>query len=81
MTQVVVTLNKELDKVVGIIKSMYGFSSKNKAIQFIIRREAEELLEKELRPEFVQRILRLERTGRFKKYASLDELRDEVEYA
>ena len=46
MSQVTVTLERNADKVVGIIKSAYGFSSKDKAIQFIIMETGEEIIER-----------------------------------
>ena len=81
MAQVTVTLSKELDKVVGIVKSIYGLSSKNEAIQFIIEKEGENILEKELRPEFVRKMLNLKKTGKFRRYSSVAELKDEIEHA
>ena len=81
MSQVTVTLNKKMDKVVGIIKSIYGFSSKDKAIQFIIKEKAADILEKELRPEFVTKILDLEKKGKFKRYESIRQLEEEVKNA
>ncbi|MCD4740628.1 DUF2683 family protein [archaeon] len=81
MAQVTVTLDEDEDRVVGIIKSIYGFSSKNKAIQFIIKEKGEEIFEKELRPEFVQKILKLEKSGKFEEYASMKKLRAGIEHA
>ncbi|MBS3060259.1 MAG: DUF2683 family protein [DPANN group archaeon] len=81
MSQVTVTLERNADKVVGIIKSAYGFSSKDKAIQFIIMETGEEIIERELRPEFVKKILNLEKKGKFNKYRSVNSLRDEIETA
>ena len=79
MSQVTVTLDKELDKVVGIIKSAYGISSKDKAIQFIIRDKADEILERELKPEFIAEMRHLEKTAKFKEYKSMDDFWDEIE--
>ena len=81
MTQVTVTLDEEEEKVVGVVKSIYGFSSKDKAIQFIIKEKGEEILEKELRPEFIQKMLQLEKKGKFEKPASLKKLREGIENA
>ena len=79
MTQVTVTLDKELDKVVGIIKSAYGISSKDKAIQYIIRDKADEMLERELKPEFIEEMKNLQQTAKFKSYKSMDEFWEEIE--
>ena len=36
MAAITVTLDKNQDRIIGIIKSMYGFSSKDKAIKAVI---------------------------------------------
>ncbi|MCK4973253.1 MAG: DUF2683 family protein, partial [Candidatus Heimdallarchaeota archaeon] len=41
----------------------------------------EEILEPELRPEYVEKIKKIQKHGKFKKYASVKELRDEIEHA
>lgn len=73
-------LSRELDRLVGVIKSLYGLSSKDKAVQFIIREQAEEILERELRPEFAQRILSMQKHGRFRAYKSVKQLRAAIEH-
>jgi len=81
MSQVTVNLNPDLDKVVGIIKCAYGLSSKDKAIQVIIEEKAGDILKRELQPEFVKKMLGLKKKSKFKKYASIKDLRDDVEHA
>jgi len=81
MSQVTVKLSDELDKVVGVVKSLGGFRSKDEAIQYIIREKGEEILERELRPEFVKKVLQLEKVGKFTKYRSVKQLREEIESA
>jgi len=41
----------------------------------------EEILEPELRPEYVEKIKDIQDHGKFKKYTSVKELRDEIENA
>ncbi|MCK4328012.1 MAG: DUF2683 family protein [Candidatus Diapherotrites archaeon] len=81
MTQVTVTLSKDLDRVVGVVKSVYSLPSKDKAIQLIIDEMGHEIMEKELRPEFVKKLRGIEKTGKFKEYASVKKLMDEIEHA
>ena len=81
MSQVTVSLNKELDKIVGIVKSIEGLSSKDKAIQFILKEKGEDILVRELRPEFVKKILNLEKKGKFKEYKSVKSLKEEIKNA
>ncbi len=81
MSMVMVHLNTELEKIVGIVKSVYGFSSKDKAIQFILEKEGEGILEGELRPEFVKEILGIEKGGKFREFKTIKELRARIEHA
>ena len=78
MSQVNVSLNKEADKVVGIVKSLYGLSSKDKAIQFIIKREGRQLLKEELRPEYLSKLKKLEKDKAI-DYASFEEFVNDIE--
>ena len=81
MVQVTVELPRDLDKIVGVVKSIYGFSSKDKAIQFIIKEMGEEIFERELNPKFVRNIKKMMKGGKYSKYKSISELRKEIENA
>lgn len=81
MTQAIITLGDTQDRVLNIIKGKYGFKNKSDAVNFVIGRFEEELLEPELRPEYAQKLKFLEQKGKFDKYKSLAALRDEIEHA
>ena len=46
------------------------------AIQFIIRDKAGDILQRELRPEFIKEMRNLEKTAKFKTYKSMDDFWD-----
>jgi hypothetical protein len=82
MSQVTVPLDEDLDRVVGIVKSLYGVSSKSKAIQLIISEKGNEMMEREFKPSFVKEMKRLGKTAKFKKfYSSVGEMRRDLERA
>ena len=81
MSQVTVTLDKDMDRIVGIVKSLYGFSSKSKAIEAIISEKGEEMLEGELKPEFIEKVRAAEKRNKFKTYHSIEEFRKAIEHA
>ena len=56
MPQAVVTLEEHENRVVNIIKGKYGLKNKSEAITFIIQQFEEELMEPELRPEFIEKM-------------------------
>lgn len=78
MSMVIVHLTPELERIVGVIKGMYGISSKDKAIQLLIERQGEDIFEGELRPEFIKEMRKIEK-GKFKKYKNIDEFFAEIE--
>jgi len=80
MVQALVTLNEREDRVLNIVKGKFGLKNKSEAINLVIERFEEELLEPELRPEFVEELKRIDK-GRFHKFSSIEELRREIEDA
>ena len=81
MSQVTVSLDEDLDRVVGVVKSLYGVSSKSKAIQLIIGEKGSEMMEREFKPSFIREMKRMEKTAKFKHYKSFDEMRKDLERA
>ncbi len=81
MVQAIVTLGDEEDRVLTIVRGKFGIKNKSDAVNFVIKQYAEEMLEPQLRPEFVEKIQRIEKKGRFKEYHSLSDFRKEIEHA
>ncbi|MEK6916261.1 MAG: DUF2683 family protein [Nanoarchaeota archaeon] len=81
MVQAVVNLGEHQDRLLNIIKGKFGLKNKSDAMNFVINKYEEELLEPELRPEYVEKIKNLEKKGKFSSYTSLSALRDEIENA
>lgn len=59
----------------------FGLKTKSEAINFVIHQYEDELLEPQLRPEYVAKIRNIEKRGKFHHYKSLTALRKEVEHA
>ncbi len=49
------------NRVLNIVKGQHGFTTKEQAVTMIIRLYGEEMLEPELRPEFINEIRRIEK--------------------
>ncbi len=81
MVQAIINLGEKEDRVLNIVKGKFGFKNKSEAVNFVIERFEEELLEPELRPEFVKKIRKIEKEGKFKTYKSIDALRKDIENA
>ncbi|MDI6859225.1 MAG: DUF2683 family protein [Methanocellales archaeon] len=56
MVQAIVNLNEHENRVLNIVKGKFGLKNKSEAINLIIKKYEEELLEPELRPEYIEKI-------------------------
>jgi hypothetical protein len=52
MVQAIINLGEREDRILTIIKGKYGIKNKSDAVNFVISKFEEELLEPELRPEY-----------------------------
>lgn len=78
MVQAIVNLGENEDRVLTIVKGKFGLKNKSDAVNLIIDKFEEELLEPELRPEYKEELLKVDK-GKFKRFASIDDLRKEIE--
>ncbi len=81
MVQAIVNIGEYEDRILTIVKGKFGFKNKSEAINFVIDKYEEDLLEPELKPEFVKEIKNLEKKGKFKTYKSLSALKADIENA
>ncbi len=78
MVQAIVSLGKHEDMVLNIVKAKYGFKNKSEAVNLIIGKFEEQCLEPELRPEYKEELLKIDK-GKFKRFSSVEALRKEIE--
>ena len=78
MVQAIVNLGEHEDRLLTIIRGKFGLKNKSEAVNFVIDKYGEELLEPELRPEYKEELLRIDK-GKFKRFASIDDLRKVIE--
>lgn len=78
MTQAIVNLGEYEDRVLTIIKGKYGLKNKSDAVNFVINKFEEELLEPELKPEYVKKIRKIEKEKAI-PFKSIKELRALIE--
>lgn len=81
MVQAIVNLGEHEDRVLTIVRGKFGLKNKSEAVNFVIHQYEDELLEPELRPEYAEKLQRLEKKGKFLSYKSISSLRREVEDA
>ncbi len=80
MVQAVITLNEHEDRVLNIVKGKYGLKNKSEAVTIIIDKFEEEFLEPELRPEYIEKLKRIEKEGYGETFSSIEELKRKIEH-
>ncbi len=78
MPQAIVKLEEKNDRVVTIVKGKYGLKNKSDAINFVIGTYEEQFLEPELRPEYIEKINKIEKEGYGETFRTIDELRKKI---
>ena len=78
MVQAIISLNEREDRILNIVKGKYGLKNKSEAINLIIDKFEEELLEPELRPEYIEKLDKIEKQNGI-KFRNIEELRRIVE--
>ena len=56
MVQAIIKLNEFEDRILTIVKGKFGLKTKAEAVNLIIDKYGKELLEPELRPEFIEKM-------------------------
>ena len=75
MVQAIVNLGEQEDRVLTIVKGKYGLKNKSEAMNLIIEKFEEELLEPELRPEYIKKLKRIEKEAKYVgPFSSVEEL-------
>jgi hypothetical protein len=74
MAQAIINIGDREDRILNIVKGKFGIKNKSDAINFVIGKYEEELLEPHLRPEYEEKLGKI-RKGKYVKFNSIDELR------
>lgn len=59
MVKAMIDINKRTNQVLNIVKAQYGLRDKSKAIEKVVRIYEEEMMEPELRPDYVERLRKI----------------------
>ncbi len=80
MVQAIINIGEYEDRILTIIKGKFGLKNKSDAINFVIERYEEELLEPALRPEYIKKLQKIQKQKGM-RFKSIDELRKHIEHA
>ncbi len=61
MVQATVYVNDMANQILSIVKARFNFKDKSEAINFVTMKYGEEFLEPELRPEFIEKMKKIEK--------------------
>lgn len=73
MVKTTIEIPERENRILNIVKGQHGFRNKEQAFNFIVR-EHEQILEPELRPEFVEEMKRIEKEKGI-PFKNIEELR------
>ena len=63
MPQAMVQISEKANRVLNVVKAKYGLKDKSEAINKVLEEYEEELLEPQLRPEYIEKLEKIEKEG------------------
>lgn len=74
MVQAVINIPERANRTLNVVKAKYGLRDKSQAIALVVREYEEEIMEPEIRPEYLEKLKRIRRK-KYIRYNSIEELR------
>lgn len=81
MVQNIIYIGENEDRILNIVKAKYGLKNKSQAVALIARIYGESFLEPELRPEYIKKLEKIDKEGKFISFGSIEELRESMKNA
>ncbi|GBE20347.1 MAG TPA: DUF2683 domain-containing protein [Candidatus Pacearchaeota archaeon] len=79
MVQSIIDIGNKEDRILNIVKAKFGLKNKSQAVAMLIKIYEESFLEPELRPEYIEKLKKIEKEGYGKTFSSISELRKHIE--
>ena len=79
MVQAMIDIPEEANQILNIIKARYNLKTKSEAIAKIVTEWGKDILEPELRPEYIEKLKKIDKEGYSKTFSSIEQLRKEIE--
>jgi hypothetical protein len=80
MVQAMINISKQANQILNIVKARDNLKDKSQAVERAVLGYGTELLEPELRPEYIEKLKKI-RKGKYTKFNSIEELRKHIENA
>jgi hypothetical protein len=78
MVQAIIELGEYEDRILTVLRGKFGMKNKSEAVNFVINKYSEELLEPNLRPEYIEKLNKIEKQKGI-KFKDINELRKIIE--
>jgi len=79
MVQAIINISKNANQILNIVKAKHNLKDKSEAIELVTMEYGGDILEPELRPEYIEKIKRIEKEGYGETFRSIEELRRKIE--
>ena len=76
-----IEIPEEANHILNIVKARYKLKTKSEAIAKIVLECGESIIEPEIRPEYLKKLKKMEKDGKFISFNSIEELRKSIENA
>ena len=78
MVQAMIQISKNANQILNIVKARFNLKDKSEAIEKVVLDYGEDILEPELKPEFIEKIKRIEKEKSI-KFKDINELKALIE--
>lgn len=79
MVQAMIEIPKEANHILNIVKARYNLKTKSEAIAKIVIECGTNIIEPELRPEYLNKLQKIEEEGYGETLSSIEQLRKKIE--
>ena len=79
MIQAMIEIPEEANHILNIVKARYNLKTKSEAITKIVIECGANIIEPELRPEYLEKLRRIEKEGYGETFSSVGQLRKKIE--
>lgn len=80
MVQAIINIEDHTNRVLNIVKAKFGLKDKSEAIDLMAEQYEQDILEPELRPEYVEKLHKIKKEKGV-KFKSMQQLREHIENA
>jgi hypothetical protein len=79
MVQAMIEIPEEVNHILNIVKARYNLKTKSEAIAKIVIECGANIIEPELRPEYLEKLRKIEKEGYGETFNSIEQLRKKIE--